>query len=255
IVISSSTTQSTPYTLAIQTVTCPPPTNLTAANVDADSADLSWNANGATSWEIVLQAQGAGIPAGAGTTVTDNTDFNVTATIPGAVAFTASTAYEYYVRADCGTGDGTFSQWAGPYVFTTTQIPAALPLVDGFEGPISWTMNNGTQTNKWTIGTAVANSGTHSLYITNDNGVSNAFTNNSTSVVHAYRDIQMPALADQMNLSFDWRALAESCCDYLKVWVAPGSYNPTPGTMIAGVPGSIVQIGGNLNGNANFSTV
>src|SRR5690606_29770333 len=122
--------QSTPYTLTVQVVNCAPPTNLTATNIDDASADLSWDANSATSWEIAIQDNGAGIPAGAGTTVTTNVNFDATAKTDG-TPFTPSTNYEYYVRADCG--DGTFSAWAGPFAFTTTQIPGNLDYSDDFE--------------------------------------------------------------------------------------------------------------------------
>ncbi|WP_330441785.1 fibronectin type III domain-containing protein [Flavobacterium sp. C4GT6] len=252
IVISTwANPQSTPYTLTVQVVNCPPPTTLSATNIDNDSADLSWDANGATSWEIVVQNAGAGIPTGAGTTITDNSDYNVTATT-AAVAFTEATTYEYYVRADCG--DGTFSAWSGPYVFMTTQVPAAMDFSDDFEAVSGWSLSNGTATNQWTIGNATSNGGTQSLYITNDGGVSNAFTNNSTSVVHAYRDIQMPAAVDQVLLSYDWKAVGENCCDYLRVWMVPATFVPTAGTLVTAGASGGQQFGGNQNMNANFIT-
>src|SRR5690606_5058791 len=211
--------------------------------------DLSWDANSATSWEIAIQDNGAGIPAGAGTTVTTNVNFDATAKTDG-TPFTPSTNYEYYVRADCG--DGTFSAWAGPFAFTTTQIPGNLDYSDDFEVVSGWTLSNGTSTNKWIIGNAVNNGGTQSLYITNDDGVSNAYTNSSTTVVHAYRDIQMPATIDALTLSFDWRADGESTYDYLRVWLVPATFIPTQGTLINNTNG--VQIGGNHNQNTTFTT-
>ncbi|RZJ69954.1 MAG: fibronectin type III domain-containing protein, partial [Flavobacterium sp.] len=53
----------------------------------------------------------------AGTTATTNTNYVATATVDG-TPLAAATAYQYYVRADCG--NGTFSAWAGPYLFNTT---------------------------------------------------------------------------------------------------------------------------------------
>ncbi|WP_168196937.1 fibronectin type III domain-containing protein [Flavobacterium alkalisoli] len=252
IVISTwATPQSTPYTLIVQTVNCAPPTNLTVANVDSSSADLSWDANGATSFEIVIQPVGTGIPAGAGTTVTTNMAFDATEMTDG-TPFAPSTNYEYYVRNDCG--DGTFSAWAGPVSFYTTQIPAALDYTQDFEGTTGWTLLNGDATNKWIIGNAVNNGGANSLYVTNDNGVSNAYTNSSTSVVQAYRDIQMPATVDALTLSFDWRAEAEPCCDYMRVWLVPATFNPTPGTEITAGNSGGIQLGGNFNQSAEFTT-
>jgi len=111
IVISSYDNPTTPYTLTIQAVACDEPTNLSVDNVGMTAADLSWdNPTGATSWGLVVQPQGTGVPQGAGTTVTDNSDYTWS-------NLTASTAYEFWVRADCG--NGTFSAWAGPFRFNT----------------------------------------------------------------------------------------------------------------------------------------
>lgn len=104
--------QTTGYTLTLQVVNCLPPTDLTAANAGQSSADLSWsNPGGATEWEVAVQLAGSPIPSGAGITATTNTNFNVG-------GLTQATAYQYYVRANCG--DGTFSVWAGPYLFNTS---------------------------------------------------------------------------------------------------------------------------------------
>ncbi|NDJ00094.1 hypothetical protein GWA97_13470, partial [Flavobacterium sp. LaA7.5] len=113
IVISTwASPQTTPYTLTIQQVNCAPPVGLPTTGIGQTSAQLSWtNPSGAASWEVVVQAPGSGIPAGAGETAGTNTNYL-------ADDLTAATPYEYYVRADCG--DGTFSAWAGPYPFNTT---------------------------------------------------------------------------------------------------------------------------------------
>ncbi|TBX69933.1 hypothetical protein EZL74_05820 [Flavobacterium silvisoli] len=99
------------YTLVIQTVNCAPPTNLSATNIGQNSADLSWsNPSGATSWEVAVQPAGDPIPSGSGVTASTNVNFQ-------AGGLTAATAYQYYVRADCG--NGTFSAWSGPFPFNT----------------------------------------------------------------------------------------------------------------------------------------
>ncbi|MHA3789299.1 choice-of-anchor L domain-containing protein [Flavobacterium hauense] len=112
IVISSYEIPTTPYQLIIQAVACDKPTNLSVGSTGLTSAVLSWdNPTGATSWEVAVQTLGSSIPSGSGTTVTDNSDYLWT---DGLVA---ATAYQYWVRADCGTG--TFSTWAGPFRFNT----------------------------------------------------------------------------------------------------------------------------------------
>jgi gliding motility-associated-like protein len=106
--------QTTGYNLIVQQVSCDKPVGLPVTNIGMDTASLSWtNPTGATSWEIQVQYEGSGIPIGAGEyTSTINTDF----AIPSA-DLTSLTAYEYFVRSDCG--DNTFSAWAGPYFFKT----------------------------------------------------------------------------------------------------------------------------------------
>ncbi|MNJ99277.1 Fibronectin type III domain protein [compost metagenome] len=111
-IVISSQNQTTPYTLVIQQVTCTPPTGLPVTGADYTSAKLSWtNPTAATDWEVVVQAPQTGIPASSGIPADTNTNFLVDELDP-------ATPYEYYVRSDCG--DGTFSPWAGPYLFNTT---------------------------------------------------------------------------------------------------------------------------------------
>jgi gliding motility-associated-like protein len=112
IVISTNATpQTVGYSLVIQEVNCPQPTNLNASNIGQTSATLTWdNPGGATSWEVVVQTPNVGIPTGTGNTTNTNTSYS-------ALGLTQATAYEYYVRADCG--NGTFSAWSGPFLFNT----------------------------------------------------------------------------------------------------------------------------------------
>ncbi len=100
------------YTISIAAPpSCPAPSALTASNFTTTSADLGWTENGtATTWDIEWGTAGftpTGIPTIVGTTTNPH---NLT-------GLTTNTAYEFYVRADCG-GSGT-STWAGPYSFFT----------------------------------------------------------------------------------------------------------------------------------------
>ena len=227
---------------------CPQPTALEVYDVTATEATFEWiNVGPATQWEILIQS-----PADPAPTADDpnwqlvSNPVTITTLLPG-------TSYVYYVRAVCSPTET--SAISGPIAFNTTQIPAVLPYDEDFEVDPQFGISNGTQTNKWIIGTAVSNGGTHSLYITNDNGASNTFTNTSNSVVHAYRDFQMPAALDELNLGFDWRAMAESCCDYIRVWIVPSTFTPTPGTQITAAASGGIQIGGNHNQQSTWQTV
>ncbi|WP_177731819.1 choice-of-anchor L domain-containing protein [Flavobacterium inviolabile] len=116
VISTNATPVSVGYTLVIQQINCPPPTALAVGALNMTSVDLSWgNPSGATEWQVAVLLPGAGVPAGAGTTVTA-IPYTTTTTLAGA-ALTPGTAYEYYVRAKCP--DGSFSQWSGPKPFQT----------------------------------------------------------------------------------------------------------------------------------------
>lgn len=257
VVSTNGTPQTTPYTLILQQVNCAAPTGLTASGQTPTSAQLSWAAGTATSWQIVVQTPGSGLPTGAGQTVTQNTNLPVSSTIGSSNIqnFTEATNYEYYVRADCG--NGTYSIWTGPFAFSTTQVPVALEYNQNFDGPTAhgFSINNGTQANKWYVGGATFNSPTNSLYISNDNGITNAYTITTASVVHAFRDITIPAGTGQISVSFDVKAGGQSATDYIRAWLVPVSFTPTPGTQITAANSGGVQVGGNFHLYPTWTTV
>ncbi|MGY3091161.1 hypothetical protein ACVWYF_004227 [Hymenobacter sp. UYAg731] len=111
-----------------------------------------------------------------------------------------------------------------------------------FEGATnSFTLVNGAATNinQWFVGTVGGNgpttTGTKSAYISNDGGVSNAYTVSTASVSHMYRDVTVAAGQGNIQLGFDWKAAGESTYDYILVQVAPTSFTPVAGTIPAGV--------------------
>ncbi|MHA3789103.1 fibronectin type III domain-containing protein [Flavobacterium hauense] len=250
VISSSSAVATTPYTLSIQQVFCAPSTGLTAANMTASSADLSWAAGTYTAWQLAVVPAGSGLPTGNGIDVTSNA-VTVSSTSAG-VPFTSSTCYEYYLRSNCN--DGNFSIWAGPFGFCTTQIPDNIPYAQNWETePNGWTLLNTNQNNKWAIGTAVSNASTKSLYISNDNGLTNTYTITSASVSHAYRDLIIPSGATSLNLAFDWKCVGEAGNDYIRAYLIPINVLPVPGTQLANAAPNL-KIGGDLTGNAAWST-
>ncbi|WP_370897681.1 fibronectin type III domain-containing protein [Chryseobacterium gossypii] len=133
------------------------------------------------------------------------------------------------------------------------QGPATLPYTQDFSSSNDFTFVNGTQTNQWAYGSAAGNP-SGSIYISNDNGTSNAYTNNMNSVVQAYRDIAIPAGTTNAVLSFDWKSYGnDSGYDYFRVWLVPGTYTPTAGTQIA-AGGGRIQLGGNYEMQNSWQT-
>ncbi|PKR80240.1 hypothetical protein CW751_11305 [Brumimicrobium salinarum] len=115
---------------------CLSPSNLSVSNLLSTSADLEWTERGtATTWNIELGAAGftpTGTPTSAG--VTSN-PFNVTGLTP-------NTSYDFYVQADCGSGDE--STWVGPFSFTTACAPLSIPFSENFA-------STSTTQNCWTV--------------------------------------------------------------------------------------------------------
>ncbi len=211
--------------------TCPRPTALNLVSVGLNSAVINWTNGTATdsNWEVLVLPANSPAPTSTSTgfvSAQTGSPFTIENLVP-------STCYDVYIRTVCTPTDS--STWSGPLAVCTTQIPAVLPLVEGFEGANEWTLVNGNEVNKWIIGTATNNGGTKALYVTDDNGVSNSYTNSITTVTHAYRDIAIPAGANEINLSFDWRNDGEGQFteyDWVRAWLVPTTYTPIPGTII-----------------------
>ena len=89
----------------------------------------------------------------------------------------------------------------------------------------NWILNNGRQTNKWHIGSAVNNGGEKSLYISNDFGENYSYNTGSTSYVYAYRKINI-TVADKYQFDFDRRVRGEGNYDLLRAFLVPDSIHP-----------------------------
>jgi len=107
-------------------------------------------------------------------------------------------------------------------------------LPGGFAGN-GWTVANNATGNQWVIGTVPTGFTNNTAYISNDAGVTNAFTNTAATVVHFYRDVTIPAGETSVTLSFNWLANGEiGFWDALMVSVAPTTYVPTATTTSLG---------------------
>jgi photosystem II stability/assembly factor-like uncharacterized protein len=100
---------------------CPPPLNLTASNVNATTEKLSWTEQGVSNtWDIRIVTNG---------TDTTGLPYSTVTSKPVTVdTLTASTTYQWYVRAACG------SSWSDAGSFTT-ECPSitTFPFTEGFE--------------------------------------------------------------------------------------------------------------------------
>lgn len=230
---------------------CPTMASTAVGTVGATTADISW----------VLSAEGDGGTPTYTVEVYTDAAYTTQAVAPATglsgtnyaiTGLTAQTTYYYRVKAinsACESGYVTGT-------FTTSQVPATLNWTADFEGATSWTLVNGTQTNKWYIGSATASTGSKSLYISNDNGTTNSYDITAGSTVQAYRDIAIPAGTTTVEFSFDWRGVGEGTStmyDYFRVWLVPTTFAPTAGTQIGAATGRI-QVGGYFNQQATYTT-
>ena len=113
LISSSAATQTVAYQLTLQKNECSPkPSNLAAQTLSPNSATLTWdNSGNYSSWQIEIQPAGGTIPLVDGESTTTN--------IYTKSGLTANTAYQFWVRAACQSGGNAYSQWAGPFAFTT----------------------------------------------------------------------------------------------------------------------------------------
>ncbi|SKC14239.1 fibronectin type III domain-containing protein, partial [Chryseobacterium balustinum] len=230
--------------------TCSAPTALVVNTITTTNATISWTgitpapANGYQYYISTSSTPPTNTTTPTGTSTGTSVTLNT---------LSPSTTYYFWVRAVCSATDSSI--WTAGGGFSTTQIPATLPYSQNFSTLNDFGFVNGSQTNKWVYGNAAGNTPS-SIYISDDNGVTNSYNVNSLSVVQAYRDIAVPAgttAASPALLSFDWLAMGEACCDYLRIWLVPSSFTPTAGAQITAGAGRI-QIGGNLNAQTTWQT-
>ena len=140
---------------------CLTPTALALDDLTTTTATISWTAGGTeTAWEYVVQAYGTGEPTASGTSTTSNP-----LTVSG---LTANTAYDFYVRADCGGGDT--SDWKYGGSFTTNCDTADEALSHNFDtldnnnlvvDASCWSVSNGGDANTWGL---ISDSTTGNVY-------------------------------------------------------------------------------------------
>lgn len=233
------TTNKNQIILDIETaaVTCAKPKYFTATGITAHSATLTWTAgaDGQSDWDVYLTQTANDVPDES-TTPT----YQVTECTKALTDLSAQTTYYAYVRTNCGGGD--LSNWANK-TFTTTREALTVdenhPYAQDFESSNDWGFTNGTQTNQWCWGSATNNGGEKAMYVSNDEGVSNAYTLNSTTVVFASKLIAFTQ--GTYTFMFDWKAYGESNSggtthyDYLRVVLVPGDVDFTAGSLPSGL--------------------
>ena len=196
---------------------CAKPTNLAvdASTITNDGATITWTAGGDETQWLIEFATDANFTRPFYETVEDEPTY----TFHG---LDGATTYYVHVKAVCGGSNGSSEYNTVPVSFTTLQNPVNLPYANDFERENDWLFVNGNLTNAWAYGEATSNGeGTHALYISNDDGTTNAYTNNSAAMVYATKAFNFEA--GIYVFSYDWKANGESSYDYLRVALVPSS--------------------------------
>ena len=126
-------------------LTCPPVSNVDTANVTSTTADISWTSNG-TETDWVIEYGPAGFTPGTGTQVpTTNNPETVTGLID-------NTNYDFYVYADCGSGDTSMA--VGPINFDTDIVcpaPTGLAFTYTSNDTMAFTWSAGGTETDWIV--------------------------------------------------------------------------------------------------------
>ena len=204
-------------------VSCPNPTQLTLDSITPSSAYIHWTPGfDETEWYLVIGDSVVG-------SITD-TFYTITDLNP-------NTIYNLKLRALCGAGDSSIVTSLTIHTLAGDPI-SVFPYTCGFEydsinevdQAADWMLENGTQTNQWYVGTPGAHNGTKGLFISNDNGATNAYSTGNTSHVYAYAVFNFSETGEY-TISYDWRNQGESnYYDWIRVFLAPASQDFVAGS-------------------------
>lgn len=171
---------------------------------------------------------------------TDNSDFQISGTTLQTAATATSGGKSVRVQVT-DSGGNVFAK-----AITFSVVAPALS--ETWESGIgSWSVAN-DGTNDWAVGSATANTGSQSAYISNDGGTSNAYDAGTSQVSHIYKSFTATA---SMELSFSWKTIGEGNFDYLVVSVVPVATTPTAGSTLSG----FYNVGSRRSGSASWQDV
>ena len=231
--------------------TCFPP-QVSVRDISDNNVTLSWQpGNDEDHWSVAYRE--------ASDTTYTLYQASVTSTTITIYGLNPMTSYYFIVSSLC-TDESAAST---PILATTTAVPAQLPYFCDFENSQDngWQLVNGTQINKWYIGSATSNGGSNSLYISNNNGASNTYTITTTSNVFAVRPVYIP-VAGEYEYSYDWHCYGESSWDYLNAALAPSSMTFTAGNIcgfgLGNAPSGTIRLYPNsntMNQTSSWTTV
>ena len=221
---------------------CEKPSNFVADDIQADQVHLTWE-GGSGYYNLMYRKASGG---------EWNTIIAIIGTELWLTGLDAGTDYKVRIQSVCE--DGSISGWKTLNFSTFVPTEVNDEWSDDFESTTcDWKLINGYHTNAWVCGTATNNGGTHALYISNDSGISHAYSINSDAMVYATKFLHFTD--GVFEFSYDWIANGEDSYDFLRVALVPASETLTPSTSVpsgfgtASLPTSWIALdgGGKLN--------
>ena len=148
----------------------------------------------------------------------------VTSTHYSATGLSGLAIYNIWVYANCS---GLLSDPATATVTTLGADPHFLPYFNDFEDASNaFSVYQRSGSNTWFTGSAVNHGGNNCMYVTNDNGASNAYTNSNQSISFAMVYLQVP-YDSSYAISYDWRCQGEGSYDLMRLALVPEGYDFT----------------------------
>lgn len=213
---------------------CPQVENLSIASMNSGGITVQWFAQSeASSWEVVCSDPGTNPSLEGNSRQTANFEQQMG-------GLTSCNRYQIAVRSLCSQ---SVSDWRYIYAKYLPYNVQSLPLQFDFENAND-NINVGfinSATNAWEIGTATNASsiGSSALYISNDNGVTNACDNTTAAISYAYIDFDIPETAVSFYIDFKYKTTAVLQNAALKVFLV----SPESAISIDQLPSADNQVG------------
>jgi uncharacterized repeat protein (TIGR02543 family) len=201
--------------------------------VSVSCAKYTLTFSAGTGGSITVRNNGSSVSSGS--YVEGGTVLDITATPNSGYAFSGWTVTGSGASvASTAAPVTTFTMGSEACTLTANFVNAqSIPYTENFESN-SWTVVNGSATNKWYRGSLGANNSSYGYYISNDNGTSNAYTiADGISIVYIYKNVYFPE-AGTYSLSFDLRQQGESSYDCVGALLYANSDTPEASTTSAG---------------------
>lgn len=205
---------------------CNFPRNLTLNGFSGINPILGWTATGTeTQWQVSYS-----------TTSGDHSNIAEAGSNPFILmGLNPQTKYYVSVRAKCSETEQ--SEWSDEISFNTPQTPVVVdaqhPFNDGFEGnECGWLLENGNLTNQWHWGSVASNSG-NGIYISDDGGVTNHYSNSAT-FVYATKTFTFSEGGTYL-FKYDWKAQGHTNYDFIHVFLVPVSVEIAASSSQSGV--------------------